>query len=55
MTNQPNFPQAQPAESFGKTPEIGVEKAIAPETGGPKGLDPTRYGDWEINGKCVDF
>jgi hypothetical protein len=21
----------------------------------PKPVDPTRYGDWEINGKCVDF
>lgn len=21
----------------------------------PKGLEPTRYGDWERNGKCVDF
>ena len=20
-----------------------------------KDLSPTRYGDWEINGKCVDF
>jgi hypothetical protein len=26
-----------------------------PETGGPKGPEPTRYGDWEIGGKCVDF
>lgn len=25
------------------------------ETGGPKGREPTRYGDWEIAGKCVDF
>jgi hypothetical protein len=25
------------------------------ETGGPKGPEPTRYGDWEIAGKCVDF
>ena len=25
------------------------------ETGGPKGLDPTRYGDWERNGRCIDF
>ncbi|WP_372002612.1 DUF1674 domain-containing protein [Tistrella mobilis] len=25
------------------------------EIGGPKGLDPVRYGDWERNGKCVDF
>jgi hypothetical protein len=26
-----------------------------PETGGPKGPEPTRYGDWERKGKCVDF
>jgi hypothetical protein len=25
------------------------------ETGGPKGPDPTRYGDWESNGRCIDF
>ena len=27
----------------------------AVEIGGRKGPDPTRYGDWEIGGKCVDF
>ena len=25
------------------------------EIGGPKGLEPTRYGDWERGGRCVDF
>ena len=25
------------------------------ETGGPKGKDPTRYGDWESKGRCIDF
>lgn len=25
------------------------------EHGGPKGLEPTRYGDWEKNGRCIDF
>ncbi len=25
------------------------------EKGGPKGLEPTRYGDWEKNGRCTDF
>jgi hypothetical protein len=25
------------------------------EIGGRGGLDPVRYGDWEIGGKCVDF
>ena len=25
------------------------------EHGGPKGREPTRYGDWENNGICWDF
>ncbi len=25
------------------------------EYGGPKGLEPTRYGDWERAGRCFDF
>ena len=25
------------------------------EYGGPKGREPTRYGDWEKNGRCIDF
>ncbi len=25
------------------------------ETGGPDGPEPTRYGDWERKGRCVDF
>jgi len=25
------------------------------EYGGRKGPDPTRFGDWEKNGRCVDF
>lgn len=25
------------------------------EHGGPKGLEPTRFGDWEQKGRCTDF
>jgi hypothetical protein len=25
------------------------------EVGGPKGPEPTRYGDWERAGRCIDF
>jgi hypothetical protein len=25
------------------------------EIGGPKGPEPTRYGDWEVKGRCTDF
>ena len=33
--------------------EAKGEKPV--EVGGPKGLEPTRYGDWERAGRCVDF
>lgn len=29
--------------------------ALPPEEGGPKGLEPTRYGDWERKGIVSDF
>ncbi len=35
--------------------------AVAPATpapreiGGPPGPEPTRFGDWEKNGRCIDF
>lgn len=25
------------------------------EVGGPKGPEPTRFGDWEQKGRCTDF
>ena len=32
------------------------EHTIEPEEiGGPKGPEPTRYGDWERRGRCIDF
>ena len=31
------------------------EKKIVKEIGGPKGPEPTRYGDWEVKGRVSDF
>ncbi len=31
------------------------ETKLPTEIGGRKGPDPTRYGDWEKNGRCIDF
>ena len=31
------------------------DEGMAREIGGPKGLEPTRYGDWEKAGHCIDF
>ncbi|MDG6348333.1 DUF1674 domain-containing protein [Luteimonas sp. 8-5] len=37
-------------------PEPAPEAPVAPpEIGGREGLDPVRYGDWEKNGRCIDF
>ncbi len=35
---------------------VPKDKDKAPkEIGGRKGPEPTRYGDWEKNGRCIDF
>lgn len=33
---------------------VNVNKETG-EVGGPRGPEPTRYGDWERNGRCSDF
>ena len=41
-----------------KRPGEGKPAAVpkkVPETGGPEGPEPTRYGDWERKGRCIDF
>jgi hypothetical protein len=30
-------------------------EAVRAERGGPPGPEPTRFGDWERNGRCIDF
>lgn len=44
-TIEPDAPEAPPAPAPARPREIG----------GPKGPEPTRYGDWERNGRCSDF
>ena len=37
-------------------PSSATNDAEKPEEiGGPQGPEPTRYGDWERKGRCVDF
>lgn len=35
--------------------EAEAAAVAAPEQGGPRGLEPTRFGDWERKGIAVDF
>lgn len=61
-----NDPQGEdrPASAARSLPEISVEAnppsgliepVVVTEIGGPKGPEPTRFGDWEKNGRCIDF
>ena len=43
--NAETTPPAKPPEPTKKVVEIG----------GPPGPEPTRYGDWQFNGKVTDF
>ena len=43
-----------PPEESNAHPGAGDGKK-APEIGGRGGADPTRFGDWEKDGRCVDF
>jgi hypothetical protein len=53
--------QQQPqnaAEPVAHSTDATTSKAPAKrprEIGGPSGLEPTRYGDWERNGRVSDF
>ncbi|KGQ20403.1 DUF1704 domain containing protein [Lysobacter dokdonensis DS-58] len=62
--------QSEPATDAGTlpdgaaTPHEGTQVVPADDTpaptrpveiGGRKGPDPVRYGDWEKNGRCIDF
>lgn len=53
MTEHANTQKNTKKDKTPPAPAHPVEKQ--PEIGGREGLDPTRYGDWEVNGKCVDF
>ena len=36
-------------------PTESATDAVPRERNGPKGPEPTRYGDWEQKGRCTDF
>ncbi|MCL7027083.1 hypothetical protein MKW94_010243 [Papaver nudicaule] len=42
------------SESESDEEDYGVNK-LTGEIGGPRGPEPTRYGDWEKGGRCSDF
>ena len=53
---KPLAPAARRAlEEAAQRRAAAAETPLPPEQGGPKGPEPTRYGDWEKKGLAVDF
>jgi len=40
---------------LGDSGPVCDDRARVRELGGREGLEPTRYGDWELRGRCIDF
>jgi hypothetical protein len=47
-------PKPEPAKPVPPEKPKKVEEKIV-EIGGPPGPEPTRYGDWQFNGKVTEF
>ena len=47
--------QRAKAEAQARRDKEENKKQLPPELGGPKGPEPTRYGDWERKGIVSDF
>ncbi|XP_008117096.1 succinate dehydrogenase assembly factor 4, mitochondrial isoform X2 [Anolis carolinensis] len=65
-TNKPLKKPKLPVGRFDEAEESNIEteplekfpdgiNPVTKEKGGPTGPEPTRYGDWERKGRCIDF
>lgn len=55
MLNEDNQKQRKATAATAEAVKAGSDKEKPRELNGPKGLEPTRYGDWEKAGRCIDF
>ena len=53
MPHSSQIPETASAEE--NLSEMTPQPQLVPEIGGRGGPEPTRYGDWEKNGRCIDF
>ncbi len=54
--DEPIGNDSQESPALPPEPNGQKRKPVLPkEIGGQKGPEPTRYGDWEKNGRCTDF
>lgn len=56
MSNLPADPESKlPAPVVTQPEPVPPAPVGGVEIGGREGPDPTRFGDWEKNGRCIDF
>ena len=60
LDNEEELPSQRARSVQDAAPLPGSHSTPAPqvplrEIGGPSGPEPTRYGDWERKGRCIDF
>jgi hypothetical protein len=51
-------PNPESADAASESPPDPAGAPVTPlprEIGGREGPEPTRFGDWEKNGRCIDF
>ena len=55
VVNENSQPKpSEQSDAIDNTREVDFNNK-SKEIGGPKGPEPTRYGDWEKKGRCIDF
>jgi hypothetical protein len=63
IQNDPRAPSSSPPAAESPSgdrlsdvpPETPIERPAPREIGGREGPEPTRFGDWEKSGRCIDF
>ncbi|GAB2516772.1 DUF1674 domain-containing protein [Lysobacter humi (ex Lee et al. 2017)] len=51
----PDTPQESPENPTSEPVPAAPAHPLPREIGGRPGPEPTRYGDWEKDGRCIDF
>ena len=55
MEHRADVPDGRGDGERAKAPPPALAAPRPREIDGPPGPEPTRYGDWEAGGRCIDF
>jgi len=55
VMNEAEDPRRAPPDASPEIPQPATGTPPPREIGGRQGPEPTRFGDWELRGRCIDF